>query len=466
MKNRILLLLFTLTLALFSPITAAAAASNNTYTEIDAYLQRSVERAKLPGMSVIIVDKSKVLFSATYGNCSSLNTPFIIGSTSKSFTAVSIMQLVEQGKINIDNKLSDYLPEVTVGDKITVRQLLNQTSGLGEYQRLYDVKITSSYGTHQYANVNYSLLGKMIERVSGMSYEQYVTEHIFNPLAMKHSAASLTKSKENGLIKGYRNFFGIPVSGEPDYPVENSWGQVSTGYISSSASDMGKYLQMYLNGGGQVLTQESIDTVFYSNVLADPSESYYYGMGWSLSKKYKEPILAHSGLVENYMSDMFILPERGIGVMLLSNTNDYLVADSMFDSISDSIALLLMGASPIEISTTKYLQSHLLLDALYLAILLIALLPLLLLKRYKRSLTKLKAGRVVITTGLLHVLFPTALLVLPGILITPLWVIRLYVPDLFYTLVAGAVLLYLGGVIKVFLFIYNRKSIWKNNNQP
>lgn len=250
MKNRILLLLLTLTLTLLSPITAVTAASNNIYTEIDAYLQRSVERAKLPGMSVIIVDKSNVLFSATYGNCSSIGTPFIIGSTSKSFTAVSIMQLVEQGKINIDNKLSAYLPEVVVGDKITVRQLLNQTSGLGEYQRLSDVKITSSYGTHQYANVNYVLLGKMIERVSKMSYEQYVTEHIFNPLAMTHSAASLAKSKENGLIKGYRNFFGIPISGEPDYPVENSWGQVSCGYISSSASDMGKYLQMYLNVGG------------------------------------------------------------------------------------------------------------------------------------------------------------------------------------------------------------------------
>lgn len=186
-------------------------------------------------------------------------------------------------------------------------------------------------------------------------------------------------------------------------------------------------------------------------------------MGWSLSKKYKEPVLAHSGLVENYMSDMFILPDRGIGVMLLSNTNDYLVADSMFDSISDSIALLLMGASPIEISNTKYLQSHLLLDALYLAILLVALLPLLLLRRFKKGLSTRKTGRIIIATGLLHVLFPTALLVLPGMLITPLWVIRLYVPDLFYILVAGAVLLYLGGVIKISFIFYDRRRIWKNS---
>lgn len=70
-------------------------------------------------------------------------------------------------------------------------------------------------------------------------------------------------------------------------------------------------------------------------------------MGWTLSKAYKEPILGHSGLVENYMSNMFILPGSGLGVVILANTNDYLVTNSMFSSISGSIVLMLMGDAPV-----------------------------------------------------------------------------------------------------------------------
>ncbi len=449
MKKIIISLLLILLFTICLPITAVAAEGSDTYSQIDKYLQRSAKAANLPGMSVIIVDKNSVLFSNTYGNCDSIDTPFIIGSMSKSFTAVSIMQLVEQGKIYIDNSMQAYLPDVAYGDKITVRQLLNQTSGLGEYQRLSNIKITASYGTHQYANVNYCLLGKIIEKVSGMSYEEYVTENIFKPLDMKASAASLLKSNASGLISGYRNFFGIPISGKPDYPSKNSWSQVPAGYISSSAPDMGKYLQMYLSGGENIISPESVKTVFYDNVAAKSDKSYYYGMGWSLSKEYEEPILGHSGLVENYMSNMFILPECGIGVVLLANTNDYLVADNMFSTISKSIVLMLMNKNSILLSRNSYLISHLLIDGMYLAIFLIALLPFFLLKRYKNKLMLQKTGKRIIAISCLHIVLPTALLMSPRVLDTPLWVVRYYVPDLFLTLLISASLLYIGGIIKV-----------------
>ncbi len=457
MKKIIISLLVILSFALCLPVTANATSGSGTYSQIDNYLLKSVKLANIPGMSVIIVDKDNVLFSNTYGNCNSIDTPFIIGSMSKSFTAVSILQLVEQGKVNIDNNMQAYLPDVAYGDKITVRQLLNQTSGLGEYQRLSNMKITTSYGSHQYANVNYCLLGKVIESVSGMSYEEYVTENIFKPLDMKASAASLQKSKASGLISGYRNFFGIPISGKPDYPSKNSWSQVPAGYISSSATDMGKYLQMYLSGGDNIISSESVITVFYDNVEAKSEKSYYYGMGWSLSKEYEEPILGHSGLVENYMSNMFILPESGIGVVLLANTNDYLVADNMFSTISKSIVLMLMNKNPILISRNSYLISHLLIDGMYLAIFLIALLPFILLKRYKNKLMLKNKGKSILAVCSLHIILPTALLMSPRIFDAPLWVVRYYVPDLFLTLLISASLLYIGGVIKV-RCLYRTKS--------
>lgn len=459
MRKRILPFLLALLITLCLPVTGSAVTNDDTYTKINEYLQRSVETLNIPGMSVIIVDKDDVLFSGTYGNCDSIETPFIIGSMSKSFTAACIMQLVEEGKINLDNNISVYLPDATDGNKITVRQLLNHTSGLGEYQCLSNYSITDTYGTHQYANVNYNLLGKIIENVSGMSYDEYVTENIFTPLGMVHSAASLEDAKEDDLIDGYRNFFGFTVAGEPDYPNGNSWSQVPAGYISSSASDMGKYLQMYLNGGESVLNADSINSMFYDN--ADiPYINVKYGMGWELSEDYDEPILSHAGLVENYMSYMFILPNSGIGVAMFVNTNDYLVTDTIMNSVSGSTVLMLMGNDPIEISDTAYWASHLLYDGIYLALFLVALLPLLLLKRYKKKLPTRKARKTVLSICILHIVFPTVLILFLQIFIlTPLWVVRYYVPDLFLVLAISAALLYVGGMIKAILYCKARVRV-------
>ena len=111
-------------------IAIAAQDESNIYNEIDSYLADACEKAHFPSMSITIVDKENVLLSKTYGDCESTDTPFLLGSVSKSFTALSIMQLVEQGKIDLNEKLSDYLPNAKDGNKITVLQLLNHTSGL------------------------------------------------------------------------------------------------------------------------------------------------------------------------------------------------------------------------------------------------------------------------------------------------------------------------------------------------
>lgn len=197
---------------------------NSNYEDRNNEIAKDVETYHIPEMAVIVVDKENVLFSATYGNCDSVDTPFIIGSMSKSFTALSIMQLVEEGLVDLDAPISDYIDvsewfiDARDGDKIKMRDLLHQTSGITTYQTFGKLSSTGLYGSHIYANANYGLLGLIIEEVSGLSYEEYLTRNIFEPLGMKHSAASLEKSKENGLIDGYRNYFGVPVAGEPDYP--------------------------------------------------------------------------------------------------------------------------------------------------------------------------------------------------------------------------------------------------------
>lgn len=222
-------------------------------------------------MSVIVVNPEEILFSKTYGNCETIDTPFIIGSMSKSFTALSIMRLSEEGRIDINKPISTYIDASLYFknkenvDKITVKQLLNQNSGIGTYQKLGNIEM-SNYGKYEYANANYNLLGKIIESVSNESYSDYVTKNIFEPLEMNHTSATLEGSNNNGLLKGYQNYFGFPIVIETNYPTDDSWIQVPAGFISSSVSDMGKYLQMYLNNGLDIVTEDSINKMFYDYI--------------------------------------------------------------------------------------------------------------------------------------------------------------------------------------------------------
>lgn len=436
---------------------AVGANDGSVIDKIDRYLTDAASKAHFPTMSITVVNKTDVLLSKSYGSCESADTPFLLGSVSKSFTALCIMQLVEQGKIDLDTEIGAYLPNATDGSKITVRQLLNHTSGLGEHQNLDNYKIVGKQGVHIYANVNYSLLGKIIEAVSNDSYESYVTENVFRPLNMSNSAATLEESEQNGLIDGHENWFGVNVKTNPKYPTQsNAWISVSAGYLSASTADLGKYLQMYLNGGQGIISRESIDKMFYENVSVEAAIPYSYGMGWTLmnTEPLTEPALRHSGLVETGMTAIYVLPESEIGIAIAVNTNDYFVGKDLMDRIDWSVALIIMGIEPNRISASEYTTRHLLYDLIYFVALCVSVLPFCLLRIYNKRLGVGNVAVKVIAIALLHILLPTFTLLLPRIVFsTPLWVVRAFVPDMFLTIAVSATLLFVGGIVKATLFV-------------
>ena len=435
---------------------ASTVSEGNVFDRIDEYLSDAFSKAHFPAMSITVVDKESVLLSKSYGSCKSTDTPFLLGSVSKSFTALCIMQLAEQGKIDLDANMAEYLPNSTDGNKITIRQLLNHTSGLGEHQNLENFRIVGKQGVHTYANVNYSLLGRIIEAVSNESYENYIAENIFEPLNMSNSASTYEKSIENGLICGNENWFGINAKTKHKYPKGDSeWISVPAGYLSASTSDLGKYLKMYLNGGQGIISGESINKMFYENVAVNASIPYSYGMGWTLIKEpLKEPALRHSGLVETGMSTVYILPESGIGIAIAVNTNDYFVGKDLMDRIDWGVALMIMGDEPNQISGSEYVTRHLLYDLIYSAVFVISVLPLCFIRFYIKRIKTGKLAFKITALILLHLILPVFILLLPQIVFsTPLWVVCSFVPDMFTTIVVSATLLFAGGIIKTVLLI-------------
>lgn len=227
------------------------------------------------------------------------------------------------------------------------------------------------------------------------------------------------------------------------------------GYLFASTADLGKYLQMYLNGGNGVISAESINLMFYSNVAVEADIPYKYGMGWTLiNEPLKEPALRHSGLLETGMSVVYILPQSGIGIAIAINTNDYFVGKDMFDRIDWGVALMLMGDETNLIGTNEYALRHLMYDLAYFAVFAISILPLCLIAIYKKRLLKGKFWVKILLLILLHLLLPVFILLLPQIFFaTPLWVAQAFVPDMFAVIIASSVLLFSGGIVKAVLLL-------------
>lgn len=441
--------------------TVVYADSNNevNYEEINSQIENDVDKYHIPGMAVVVVNKDEVLFSETYGDCESLDTPFIIGSMSKSFTALSIMQLVEDGKIDIDKPISEYIDaspwfvDDKDCDKITVRDLLHHTSGITTYQTFGELEITDSYGKYVYSNANYGLLGLIIESVSGVSYEEYVNNNVFEPLDMNHSDASLEQSKKNGLIDGYRNYFGIPVAGEPDYPgkiKEGTWTNIPAGYLSSSINDMGRYMQMYLNAGEGIIGEKSINSMFYENVSSDDG-TFYYGMGWQYTTElFSQPVLWHSGLVENYTSNMFILPEEGIAVVVLVNMNDYLVGNNLLSNV----VMPLIGEKH-QNTPNWYVIGHVVFDTVYLLLFFASIYSAVTMKKWSK---KEKTIKLYVIDSIRHIVLPIILLCIPIITGTPIEVLWLFVKDLCLVINVNVGILIIVGVVKLLLLVTRKKQ--------
>ncbi|MDY6878549.1 MAG: serine hydrolase domain-containing protein [Chloroflexota bacterium] len=340
------------------PASAKPASSSASYDEIDAYIEQQMRRLNIPGVSLAIVEGDQIVHLRGFGQARpggetpSPQTPFVLGSTTKSFTALAVMQLVEAGKIELDAPIQRYLPWFRVADpqasaQMTVRHLLNQTSSLpgvpgmialadlddspGAAERqaraLSTLRLTRPVGTaFEYSNLNYNLLGLIVKAASGESYADYVQDHIFDPLEMSHSYSSQTLAKQNGLAVGHRYWFTFP-SAMPNLAIPQ--GSLPTGGLISSAEDMAHYLIAHLNGGrygdAQILSTEGIAELHRgeAEALEMGISMGQYGMGWYITDSDQTKTVWHSGNLPDFSSYMALLPVQQKGVVILANADHY-----------------------------------------------------------------------------------------------------------------------------------------------
>lgn len=436
---------------------------------MDAYLAANFPRAGAPGLAVAVVDAGGVRYLRTFGDCPDADAPFVVGSLSKSFTAVAVMQLVEQGAVDLDAPASRYAPGYDVPDEVTVRSLLNQTSGFGAYDSLAeaaDGELGETFGAFSYANANYDLLGRVVEGASGEDYACYLDEHVLEPLGMASTTADPARAEALGMVPGHRDWFGLPVAdGFRHAQGDGAWGGPASGYVASSVRDMASYLRMYLNGGmgdgARVLSADSVRRMFLDRV-PDPEGDTYYGMGWtSFSWDDGELVLSHDGQVENYTASMCLLPERGIGIVALSDANDNAGGNIRFFDLVGGVVSVAIGGTgqPMDDAWTWAWRQRV--DVLYASALLLAVSPLLLTGRWRRRLSAACRGgvapivrarslRMLLVRGvLLHVALSACILALPFVWGVPWRDLLTFSPDVSTVLLASAGLLVVAGAVRL-----------------
>jgi CubicO group peptidase (beta-lactamase class C family) len=354
--------------------------TDTSYDAIDTYIEEQVRHLSIPGVSMAIVEGDRLVHYRGFGRAHSnaeaptLQTPFFIGSVTKSITALAIMQLVEAGKVELNAPVQRYLPWFHLADRaassqITVQHLLNHTSGLSMLQgqqilseldegphatesqlrALATAKLSSPAGEKfAYNNTNYNLLGSIIEAASGESYPDYVQEHIFDPLEMWHSYFSKAVAQKNNLAMGHRYWFGIPIP-TPNLP--QPIGSLPSGQLISCAEDLAHFLVAQLNAGRygnvQILSDAGIDEMHRGTIEMTVMGFSIgeYGMGWESRVEADTTLVSHSGIVPEFGAFAGLVPEQKKGIVLLYNANHAMIKLT-FDEFGVGALERLAGVTP------------------------------------------------------------------------------------------------------------------------
>jgi CubicO group peptidase (beta-lactamase class C family) len=352
MKTRQLLLLAFITL--FTPFNCCLAQLNPKIKpiidEFGKELSAGLNQENLhAGISVAVIKDNKIIWLNAYGYMNrdndiqaDTNTIYRIGSITKTFTAVLLMQLVQDGKIKLDDPVENYLPEIKKlngyddAGQITFRQLASHTSGLKREPQVKDADVgplnkweekliscipyssfySKSGESFLYSNIGYALLGLALSRVTGVPYIQMVQQRIFMPLNMNDTFFALPNDKRNRLAEGIDNSNNDKINTKlPLKEIEGRGYRVPNGGIFSTPRDLSKFV-ISLIGVPQLISSESLN-----QMQVIPPGGKNYGLGLMLFNKSGSNIIGHNGSVPGYTAQFAIEQQSGYAVIIIRNYN-------------------------------------------------------------------------------------------------------------------------------------------------
>lgn len=356
----------------FTFLVRAQVLSNS---QIDSLVQKTMTTFNVPGMAVAVLKDGKVYHKNTYGVRSvktnagvNENTLFGVASNTKAFTAAALGQLVDQGKLTWDTKVNDIIPEFKLYDayvtsEFTVRDLLTHRSGLGLgagdlmvfpatntttlsemiHNMRYLKPVSSFRSKYDYDNLLYIIAGEIVARISKVPYDDYIAKHFFKPLGMDRALLSLEEiDADNNRIDGH-----APVNGKLEI-TGYTFTQIATpaAGIYASINDMGKWVQALLDEGrygeqlkDSLFSKKTHRELWTPQTLVRSGKGLYnthftaYGLGFFLSDVNGYFQATHTGGLLGIVSQVVLLPELKLGIIILTNQE----SGAAFNAISNSI---------------------------------------------------------------------------------------------------------------------------------
>jgi CubicO group peptidase (beta-lactamase class C family) len=314
------------------------------FSTLDQYVARHMTETGVPGLTLAVANRDGALRISTYGMADTKagtrvtpDTMFQIGSISKSFVGLALLQLKDEGKLDLNQPIVDYLPWLKINSQfepVTTHHLLSHTAGLPGAPLLLDALLAELWTTYApgnrflYSNTGYNILGFLIEAIDKRPFAESVTARLLKPLGMSASSAVITNDLRRRTAIGY-----APLKTDRPFPyrgplAESSWIEMdmAAGSILSTPGDMAKYIQMLLNRGalpkGRLISEESFG-LFTKGVAKAPyrgeDASYSYGLFVSEIKGHQW--LRHTGGMVAFSSSLDADVTSGVGAFASVNAN-------------------------------------------------------------------------------------------------------------------------------------------------
>lgn len=343
--------------------TRSNGVSGNTADErAVSYVEAQLRAQGSPRSAFAVVRSGDITESGAVGQGIDVDTPFLLGSLSKSFTALAVMQLVDDQRIALDEPVTLYIPWFRTADPsavITVRQLLDQTSGLPTWagtvdlsepeitleqrvRAVADVSPVSAPGAEfHYCNKNYAILGLLVEEVTGMPYGDYLRQSILDPLGMDRTFTSVASARSEGLVDGSNVWFGWHVAGSP----ADLTGFLPDGSLVSTVADLSHYIQAQRDGiylGRRIVSEESLGVMHSGRV--DDDLGSRYGFGWRDAEVEGQRVIQHEGDLSNYHANLGMLTVVDGSLVVLTAHNSQLFDTS--GPYAGGVRILAGGTTP------------------------------------------------------------------------------------------------------------------------